>query len=622
MMPPFLRHTSLALLLTFGFGVPLALAQANTQSWSGTAFAFTDNCYLATNAHVVENATSINVTKDGTRHTAKTVMMDVENDLAILKMDGVCEALFLDGDRQVRKGADVSTLGFPNIGIQGNESKYTSGQVNSESGVRNDVRLFQVSVPIQPGNSGGPLLASTGAVVGIVSAKLRTSQAMIASGEIPQSVSYAIKVKYLLEKINELPDVRAHMPKVQAVIAKNNEDVAAMAENAVFLVIVTKPATNPVPTELKPPANVYSVGPPTQVPPIGARIVKIGHVAPLSGALAFLGQDVENGARLAIEDVNAFNVSIAGEHIWFQLVAKDDGGDPAKGVNVARELVAEGVSGVVGHMNSGTTVPASRIYANAGIVQISPSAANPIYTKQGFPTAFRVMTNDQALAQLLGRYVAQTTTPKGVVIVDDATAYGQGVADAFADQMNNPGVAVSERIRVSNRQTDFSEIAEKIRAQSPDLVFFGGLDNTAGSLLGALHAQGLDPVFVGADGICTDRMARLVDNVDKVICAEAGGVGAEFTDSLARFKDKYRHRYSSEVQIFAPESYDAVRVMVEAMRQANSTDPRVYINTLRQIQYQGVVGRYQFDRYGDVQSPTITVYQYVGKKRKSKLVYR
>src|SRR3954462_9693868 len=147
-------------------------------------------------------------------------------------------------------------------------------------------------------------------------------------------------------------------------------------------------------------------------------VVKIGHVAPTSGPQAHLGKDNENGARMAIDELNAKGVTIGGKKAKFELVAEDDAGDPKQGTAVANKLVDAKVNGVIGHLNSGTSIPASKVYSDAGIPQISPSATNPKYTQQGFKTAFRVCANDGQLGGTLGKYAATTLKAKTVAIID------------------------------------------------------------------------------------------------------------------------------------------------------------------------------------------------------------
>ncbi|HKX95759.1 MAG TPA: branched-chain amino acid ABC transporter substrate-binding protein, partial [Methylibium sp.] len=212
-------------------------------------------------------------------------------------------------------------------------------------------------------------------------------------------------------------------------------------------------------------------------------VIKIGHVAPVSGQSAHLGKDNENGARMAIDDLNAKALVIGGKKAKFELVAEDDAADPKQGAAVAQKLVDLKVNGVVGHLNSGTTIPASAIYSAAGIPQISPSATNPKYTRQGFKTAFRVVADDVHLGGTLGRYAMGELKGKSIAVIDDRTAYGQGVADEFETGVKGSGGGVVGREFTTDKATEFSSILSGIKAKNPDIVFFGGMDSVAGPML-------------------------------------------------------------------------------------------------------------------------------------------
>ena len=160
-------------------------------------------------------------------------------------------------------------------------------------------------------------------------------------------------------------------------------------------------------------------------------VVKIGHVGPTSGGIAHLGKDNENGARMAIDELNAKGVMIGGKKAKFELLAEDDAGDPKQGTAVAQKLVDSKVNGVIGHLNSGTSIPASKIYSDAGIPQISPSATNPKFTRNGYKTTFRVVADDVHLGGTLGKYAVKQLKGKSIAVIDDRTAYGQGVANPF-----------------------------------------------------------------------------------------------------------------------------------------------------------------------------------------------
>ncbi|MES3023851.1 MAG: branched-chain amino acid ABC transporter substrate-binding protein [Pseudomonadota bacterium] len=346
-------------------------------------------------------------------------------------------------------------------------------------------------------------------------------------------------------------------------------------------------------------------------------VVKIGHVAPLSGTSAHLGKDNENGAKMAIEELNAKGVMIGGKKVTLQLLLEDDAADPKQGPAVAQKLVDAKVNGVIGHLNSGTTVPASRVYHDAGIPQISPSATTPQYTKQGFKSAFRVVANDNKLGGTLGRYAVEKLGAKKIAVIDDRSAYGQGVADEFVKGAK----AKSKTIQIVGKEftnpnaTDFTAILTSIKAKKPDLIFFGGMDSVAGPMLKQMKALGIDAKFMGGDGICTAKLSQLAgDGIGegRVTCAEAGGVKGDQEKVMADFVARYKAKYKTDVQIYAPYVYDAVMVMAKAMQTANSAEPAKYLPVLQKIKHQGVTGMIQFDNFGDIKDGSLTLFTYKG----------
>jgi len=349
-------------------------------------------------------------------------------------------------------------------------------------------------------------------------------------------------------------------------------------------------------------------------------VVKIGHVAPISGASAHLGKDNENGAKMAIEELNAKGFMLNGKKVTLQLLMEDDGADPKQGTAVAQKLVDAHVNGVIGHLNSGTTVPASKIYHDAGIPQISPSATTPQYTKQGFKSAFRVVANDNKLGGTLGRYAVETLKAQNIAVIDDRSAYGQGVADEFVKgaKAKKRDIKIVGKEFTNPNATDFTAILTSIKAKKPDLIFFGGMDSVGGPMLKQMKALGIDAKFMGGDGICTEALARLAgDGIGegRVTCAEAGGVKGEQEKVMADFVARYKKKYNAEVQIYAPYVYDAVMVMAKAMQNANSADPVKYLPELQKIKYQGVTGLIQFDAKGDIKDGALTLYTYKGGKK-------
>jgi branched-chain amino acid transport system substrate-binding protein len=351
-------------------------------------------------------------------------------------------------------------------------------------------------------------------------------------------------------------------------------------------------------------------------------VVKIGVAGPLSGEIAHLGKAMENGVALAIEDLNARGVTIDGRKVAFRMQSEDDAADPKQGTAVAQKLVDAGVKAVIGHANSGTTVPASRIYNGAGVVQISPSATTPAYTRQKFAGAFRVVANDNMLGRSLGRYAVNELGARRIAVIDDRSAYGQGVADEFikSAEAGVPGLKIIGREFTTAKASDFSAILTRIRAKKPDLVFFGGMDATAGGVLRQMKALGMALPFMGGDGICTEALPTLAGGTLRdgaVYCAEAGGIDAAHEKAVADFVARFHARFHSDIQTYAPHAYDATMTVAAAMRQAGSTDPVKFLPVLRQIQYPGLTGTIRFDANGDIRDGALTVSTYrAGKKTK------
>ena len=355
-------------------------------------------------------------------------------------------------------------------------------------------------------------------------------------------------------------------------------------------------------------------------------VVKIGHVAPTSGAIAHLGKDNENGARMAIEDLNAKGVTIGGKKVKFELLAEDDAGDPKQGTAAAQKLVDAKVNGVIGHLNSGTSIPASKIYSDAGIPQISPSATNPKFTRNGYKTTFRVVADDVHLGGTLGRYAVKNLKGKSIAVIDDRTAYGQGVADEFEKGVKGSGGKTVAREFTNDKATDFTAILTSIKAKKPDVVFFGGMDAVAGPMMRQMKQLGISAKFVGGDGICSSELPKLAAGTmadDQVVCAEAGGVEGTAKKSMDDFYAAYKKKYNDDVKVYAPYVYDATMVMVAAMVKAGSAEPAKYLPVLAKTDgYKGVTGIIGFDSKGDIKNGALTLYTYKGGTRSQIAVVR
>jgi branched-chain amino acid transport system substrate-binding protein len=346
-----------------------------------------------------------------------------------------------------------------------------------------------------------------------------------------------------------------------------------------------------------------------------ATIVKIGHAAPLTGGIAHLGKDNENGARLAVEEINTQGLTIDSHKIQLQLDAQDDAADPKTGTAVAQKLVDDHVVAVVGHLNSGVSIPASKIYSDASIVQISPSSTNPAYTQQGFKTTYRVVATDAQQGPALANYATKALGAKRIAIVDDATAYGKGLADEFAKTVEASGAKVVAREATNDRATDFRAILTKIKSVQPDVIMFGGMDATGGPFTKQAAALGIRAKILGGDGVCTDKVGELAGTaVQNLVCSEAG-LALSKMDRGADFEKKYEDRFHTPVQIYAPFTYDAVYVIVDAMKRANSIEAPKVLAAMPSTDYNGVIGHIAFDDKGDLKEGAITLYDFKDGKK-------
>lgn len=338
-------------------------------------------------------------------------------------------------------------------------------------------------------------------------------------------------------------------------------------------------------------------------------IVKIGVAAPLTGPQAHIGGDIKNGVQLAVDDVNAAGLTVDGKKIKLQLVSEDDEANPTKAATVAQKLVDAKVVGVVGHFNSGASIPASKIYSDAGIPQISPSSTNPKYTQQGFKTTFRVVANDDQQGPVDGKFALEKLKAKNIAVIDDSTAYGQGLADTFEATVKAGGAKVVAREHTTDKDTDFKAILTKIKGKKPDLIFFGGIDPQAGPMIKQMGELGIKAKFMGGDGIQTPNFIKLAgDSAAEGAMASMPGLPKDQMPGGAKFLEKFKAKFKADVELFAPMGYDAVFVFVEAMKRAKSTEPAKFLPEVARIDYKGVIGPIAFDDKGDLKNGPITIY--------------
>jgi len=364
--------------------------------------------------------------------------------------------------------------------------------------------------------------------------------------------------------------------------------------------------------EAPPPPPAPKAEAPKPVPEIG--MVKIGSASPLTGPQAHIGIDIKNGVQLAIDDLNAAGVEIGGKKVKLELLAEDDEANPTKATTVAQKLVDAKVAAVVGHFNSGASIPASKIYSDAGIPQISPGSTNPKYTQQGFKTTFRVVANDDQQGPTIARFAVEKLKAKNVAVIDDSTAYGQGLADTFEAAAKALGVKIVAREHTTDKDTDFTAILTKIKGKKPDLIMFGGIDPQAGPMVKQMVQLGIKAKYIGGDGIQTPNLIKLAGEAAEGVMASIPGLPKNQMPGGKEFMKKFKAKFNAEVALFAPMGYDAVFVVVEAMKRAGSADPAKFLPEIGKTNYQGVIGPIAFDEKGDLKNGPITIYVVKGDK--------
>lgn len=343
------------------------------------------------------------------------------------------------------------------------------------------------------------------------------------------------------------------------------------------------------------------------------QIARIAHAGPTSGGIAHIGKDTENGVRLAIDELNAQALVIGGKKIKFELAAEDDAGDPRQATTVAQKLCDSHVAGVVGHLQSGTTIPASMVYNKCGLPHITAAATNPDVTKHGYPTTFRLIANDNALGAALAYFAHDALKLKTVAVIDDRTAYGQGLADVFKATAQQKGMRIVAEEFTNDKATDFMAILTAIKSKKPDAIFYGGLDAQAGPMLRQMEQLGMSNVrYFGGDALCTEKLPELsskAGTLKNVICA-TGGASVQKMQGGAAWKKKYDARFPGQFQIYSPYAYDATFVLADAMKRANSVDPKVYVPFIGKTHYKGVTANIAFTSKGELTKPSVTLYTY------------
>jgi branched-chain amino acid transport system substrate-binding protein len=342
--------------------------------------------------------------------------------------------------------------------------------------------------------------------------------------------------------------------------------------------------------------------------------IKLGVGGPITGGAAAFGAQLKNGVEQAVADINAAG-GILGEQIT--LYVGDDRADPKEGVSVANKFVGDGVKFMVGHFNSGVTIPASDVYQENGILMITPAATNPKVTERKMWNTFRVCGRDDQQGSLAGKIILQRFKGKRIAIVHDKTTYGQGLADEVRKAIRAGGLRDALYEGVNKDDKDFNALISKIRAARPDLVYWGGLHDTGGQILRQMRAQGVKAPMMGGDGITDDEFAAIA------------GPGAEGTlmtfspdprtnPANKKIVDVFRKR-GFEPQAYTLYSYASVQVIKQAAEAVKSLDPKkiaAYMHSGKT--FKTVLGDIAFDKKGDL---TNDGYIVNGKKKDRYVLY-
>ena len=336
------------------------------------------------------------------------------------------------------------------------------------------------------------------------------------------------------------------------------------------------------------------------------QVVKIGHSGPLSGPNTFAGRDNDNGVRLAVEELNARKITVGGKTLKFEVVSEDDQCDARAGVAVAQKLVDQGVKYVMGPYCSGVAIPASRVYDGGGAM-LSTVGTNPKVTQGGYKNLFRIVASDSQIGGNMAAYAANTMKLKKVGVVDDRTAFGQGVAEEFAKEAQKLGLTIVGREFTNDKATDFMAILTSLKGKQPEAIFYGGYAPQAAPMARQMKQLGISAKLLGGDTLCSPEVAKLAGDAvnDFVYCAYAGML-MDANDTTKAFQDKFKKRFGQNPDVYGPAYYDQVMFIGEAMQKSGSIDPAKVGDWMRHNPYKGVLGEYGYDDKGNrLKAPTV-----------------
>lgn len=343
-------------------------------------------------------------------------------------------------------------------------------------------------------------------------------------------------------------------------------------------------------------------------------VVPIGHSGPLSGSNAFAGKDNENGMRLAIDDLNAKKLSAGGKPLKFVLKSEDDQCDPKSGMGVAQKFVDDKVKFVVGPYCSGVAIPASRVYSDGGTL-MSTVGTNPKITASGYTNVFRIIASDAQIGAGMANYAAKELKVKNVGVIDDRSAFGQGLADEFTKEAKRLGLNVVGQEFTTDKSMDFNAILTRLKGKTPDVIFFGGYAPQGGPMLRQLKQLGINAKLLGGDTLCSPEMAKIAGAAvnDTVYCAQGGAV-IDKTPGGPAFKARFKQKFNADADVYSPYFYDQTMFIGESIARVGAVDADKVAADLRKSSYKGVAGTYTYDDKGNLKNAPTTVFTFKGEK--------
>lgn len=345
------------------------------------------------------------------------------------------------------------------------------------------------------------------------------------------------------------------------------------------------------------------------------QTVTIGFVGALSGVSESFGKSLANAAELAIFEANRKPFKINGKRVQFRLLRMDDRNDAERTQRVAQALVKAGVIGVIGGTNSNTSIAASKIFADAGVPQISPTSSLRKYTEQGFRTTFRMLGIDDDACIYLGEYAVKKLHAQRIAVIDNGTVFGVNVGTRFSEVAREHGAVIVSRDSVSDVLMNFGEILQRVKAQDIDTVFFGGYSAQTSMLAQSmLRLEVKARLVTSMNGIVGSSFLISSGVAVNGTVAQEAGIPFNKMPGWKKFEADFNQRFDFQVYSMTPYAYDAAHVLMTAVRRANSLNPRKVTNTLHEISFKGLTGIIAFDAVGNPRSPSYTIYEAQNQK--------